>query len=107
MNSEWWKTASTPARLVQIDAALSIGLTCEEARIICQCPNKSAFSSFCAYHGRRFQRDEAATSAKLRENSIAYILRSRKMSELERDGAFDVFNNHGFEPDNEFERAFR
>lgn len=104
--SPWWPVATTKDRLRQIDAALSIGLTCEEARIICECEKKSSFTSFCAYHGRRFARDEVSTSAKLRENNIIYIRRKRGFSELERDGAFDVFDRRD-DVGSDVERAFR
>lgn len=87
----WWPTASTSARLRQIDAAISIGLTCEEARIICECAKKGAFTSFCAYHGRRFGRDCAAANAKLRVANIVAARRRRGLPEIDRAEAFDVF----------------
>lgn len=106
MTRSWWTTASTPARLVQIDAALSIGLTCEQARIICHCPNRSAFTSFCAYHGRRFGRDHAAANAKVKAFNIVNNRRKRGLSELDRDEAFTVFDRRDSDPiDGVFERV--
>ncbi|PZU22475.1 MAG: hypothetical protein DI589_11320 [Shinella sp.] len=106
MTRSWWTTASTPARLVQIDAALSIGLTCEQARIICHCPNRSAFTSFCAYHGRRFGRDHASTNAKLSATNVVAMRRKRGLSELDRDEAFSVFDQREGDPlEGVFERV--
>lgn len=104
--SPWWPTASTPDRLRQIDAALAAGLTCEEARIICECAKKSAFTSFCAYHGRRFGRDHASANAKLSATNVVAMRRKRGLSELDRDEAFSVFDRRdGYPLEGVFERV--
>src|SRR6218665_3017889 len=92
MTRSWWTKATTPQKLRQIDEAISIGLTCEETRVIYECQlTKSSFASFCAHHGRRFARDRVAADAKMRETNIIAMRRRRGLPELDRETAFERF----------------
>lgn len=89
----WWSNASTSQRLTQIDAAIAIGLTAEQARIICHCGNRATFLGFCARHKRRFRRDTDAMRAKLAEIGTKRFRRSHGLPEEydDEDVTPDVF----------------
>lgn len=90
--SGWWKRATIEDRLKQVDAAMSIGLTSKQSQIICECDSRGSFMSFCAAHGRNFQRDHAAANAKLSAINTKRVKRAQGSPETDDEGAFSVFN---------------